>query len=95
MNLKLLEREVTELNLRFLHIYLRMPDHGELHTCLHLNLDLRFLRVVRDLSLNEIEFLANGYTALLKPAITDMELQVASKMTDKNPKAMFLLGRKM
>lgn len=93
MNLELFEREITELNKRYLSLCFRLLAVDEVQACLHLNLDMKLLRVIKSLSHDEIEFVAKSYKALLRPAITDWELKVASKMHDPDVKTMFFFGQ--
>jgi hypothetical protein len=93
VNLELFEREITDLNKRFLSLCLRMRAEDELQTCLHMNLDMKFLRAIKSLTLDEIEFITKSYKCLVKPAISDWELRVASKMLDPDVKTMYFFGK--
>ena len=92
MDLALLEREVAELNRRFLSLCLRTLESDELLACIHLNLDLSFIRAIKALSTDEVEFLVSSQKSLVKPSITEREVTIAARMSDASTRRLFLQG---
>ena len=92
MDLALLEREVAELNRRFLGLCLRALESDELLACIHLNLELSFIRAIKALSTDEIELLVDGQKSLVKPSITERELTIAVAIPDMVVRRLFLQG---
>jgi hypothetical protein len=90
MDNALLNREIQEMNRRFLNLCIRASEAQLTGVCLKLNVSMPFLRTVRDLDSDQVEALIQTTRCLVQPAVDERAISHAVAIACPTTRSMFV-----
>lgn len=90
MNTQLIRDEIKEINRRFINICLRAEESNIIELSSQMNSSMSIIRMIRNLTFDQIETLNKAEVFILQPSIEEKSLIKAIQINSRDSRKLFL-----